>query len=184
MSRVGRSPIAVPQGVTIGIENEVISVKGPKGELSQAIPEGISVEQSDGVLSVVRASDSREHRSLHGLTRALVANMVTGVTAGFQKNLEINGVGYRAMLQGSKLVLTVGFSHPVEVAPPTGISFVVEGTNKVGVVGIDKQLVGQVAAEVRGVRKPEPYKGKGIKYANEVIRRKAGKGGKAGGKKK
>lgn len=177
MSRVGRAPIPVPNGVTVSISDGVVRVKGPKGELSQVIPEGITVQQQDGVLAVTRASDDRFLRAQHGLTRTLVANMVTGVTTGFQKNLEINGVGYRAALQGTKLVLSVGYSHPVEIAPPPGISFVVDGTNKVGVVGIDKQLVGQIAAEVRRVRKPEPYKGKGIKYADEVIRRKAGKGG-------
>lgn len=184
MSRVGRSPIAVPKGVTVGVENDIIHVKGPRGALSQPLPGGIALEQNDSTLSVTRASDAREHRALHGLTRALVANMVQGVTGGFQKNLEIAGVGYRAALQGPKLVLTVGYSHPVEINPPDGISFVVDGTTRVGIQGIDKQLVGQVAAEIRSVRAPEPYKGKGIKYQGEVIRRKAGKGGKAGGKKK
>lgn len=183
MSRVGRSPISMPKGVTVGVDDQVVTVTGPRGELTHVMPEGIAIEQNDGTLTLARANDDRDQRSLHGLTRSLVANMVQGVSAGFQKNLEINGVGYRAALQGSKLVLTVGFSHPVEVIPPSGVTFIVEGSNRVGVTGIDKQLVGQVAAEVRSVRKPEPYKGKGIKYADEVVRRKAGKGGKAGGKK-
>jgi large subunit ribosomal protein L6 len=184
MSRVGRSPIPLPNTVTIAVEDQMVRVKGPKGQLERPLPEGITIQQDDGTLNVQRESDARQLRALHGLTRALVANMVTGVTTGFQKNLEISGVGYRAALQGTKLVLTVGYSHPVEINPPAGISFVVETPTRIGVAGIDKELVGQVAAEVRGVRKPEPYKGKGIKYQNEVIRRKAGKGGKAGGKKK
>ncbi|MDB5057925.1 MAG: ribosomal protein [Chloroflexi bacterium] len=189
MSRIGKRPVPVPAGVTVTIDGKNVSVQGPKGKLSHVVPEGVSVERNDGVLVVQRASDSKTDRSLHGLTRTLVDNMVIGVTAGFSKTLEINGVGYRAQLAGKGLTLSLGFSHPVVVTPPEGISFTVQEGRatepyRVTVTGIDKQVVGETAAEIRRWRKPEPYKGKGIKYAGEVIRRKAGKSGKVGGKKK
>lgn len=184
MSRIGRTPIPVPSGVQVTTNGLEITVKGPKGQLSRELPADIAVNQGDGTLLVTRPTDSRRHRALHGLTRTLVANMVQGVTNGFQKNLEIQGVGYRAQKQGEKLVLQVGYSHPVEVNPPEGISFVLETPTRVGVAGINKELVGEIAAQVRRIRKPEPYKGKGIRYQGEVVRRKAGKAGKAGGGKK
>lgn len=177
MSRIGRKPISLPPGVEIKIEDGVITVKGPKGVLSQAIPEDISIDQQASELLVTRPSDIKKHRAMHGLTRALVANMVTGVTSGFEKKLEMVGVGYRAQMQGSKLVLSIGFSHPVEIDPPTGIEFEVPAVTKITVKGIDKQLVGNTAADIRAIRKPEPYKGKGLRYENEVVRRKAGKTG-------
>jgi len=178
----------VPAGVTVTLDSGTVRVKGPKGELSHEVPDGISVERSDGVLLVKRASDSNTHRALHGLTRTLVDNMVVGVTAGFSKTLEITGVGYRAQVTGKGLTLALGFSHPVVITPPEGISFTVQegratDPSKVTVMGIDKQVVGETAAEIRRWREPEPYKGKGIKYAGEIIRRKAGKSGKVGGKK-
>jgi large subunit ribosomal protein L6 len=173
-------PIAVPANVTIDISDGAVSVKGPKGELSRAVPRTISITRDNGALLVQRQSDEPTQRSLHGLTRSLVANMVTGVTDGFSRRLEVNGVGYRAAVTGGNLVLQVGYSHPVLYPAPPGISFAVQG-NAITVSGADKELVGEVAAQVRRVRKPEPYKGKGIKYAEEVIRRKAGK---AGAKKK
>lgn len=177
MSRIGRKPISLPPGVEIKIEDKLITVKGPKGVLSQAIPEDISIKQEESVLLVERPSDIKKHRAMHGLTRALVANMVTGVTTGFEKKLEMVGVGYRAQLQGSKLVLNIGFSHPVEIDPPQGIEFEVPAVTKITVKGIDKQLVGNTAADIRAIRKPEPYKGKGLRYENETVRRKAGKTG-------
>ncbi|MCX5779422.1 MAG: 50S ribosomal protein L6 [Firmicutes bacterium] len=177
MSRIGRKPISLPPGVEIKIENGVITVKGPKGVLTQSIPEDITIDQQAGELLVTRPSDAKKHRAFHGLTRALVANMVTGVTTGFEKKLEMVGVGYRAQLQGSKLVISIGFSHPVEVEPPVGIEFEVPAVTKITVKGIDKQLVGNTAADIRAIRKPEPYKGKGLRYENEVVRRKAGKTG-------
>lgn len=177
MSRIGRKPISLPPGVEIVMENNVITVKGPKGVLSQQIPEDISIVKEENELLVQRPSDIKKHRALHGLTRALVANMVEGVTNGFEKKLELVGVGYRAQMQGSKLVISIGFSHPVEVEPPDGISFEVPAVTRITVKGIDKQLVGNTAAHIRAIRKPEPYKGKGIKYEKEVIRRKAGKAG-------
>jgi large subunit ribosomal protein L6 len=177
-------PIPVPTGVQVQLEDRVIRVKGPKGELSRQIPAGITARLVDSQIRVERASDAKEHRALHGLMRTLIANMVEGVTKGFQKNLEISGVGYRVTKSGDRLILSVGYSAPVELIPPPGISFVVESPTRFGVAGIDKELVGQVAAQVRAIRPPEPYKGKGIRYADEQIRRKAGKGGKAGGKKK
>lgn len=177
MSRIGRKPISLPPGVEIKIEENIITVKGPKGVLSQAIPEDITIDQQEKELVVTRPSDIKKHRAMHGLTRALVANMVTGVTVGFEKKLEMVGVGYRAQMQGSKLVINIGFSHPVEVEPPQGIEFEVPALTKITVKGIDKQLVGNTAADIRAIRKPEPYKGKGLKYENETIRRKAGKTG-------
>jgi large subunit ribosomal protein L6 len=177
VSRIGKKPISLPAGVEIKIENGVITVEGPKGILSQAIPEDISIDQQADELLVTRPSDAKRHRAMHGLARALVANMVTGVTAGFEKKLEMVGVGYRAQLQGSKLVINIGFSHPVEVEPPAGIEFEVPAVTKITVKGIDKQLVGNTAADIRAIRKPEPYKGKGLRYENEVVRRKAGKTG-------
>ncbi len=180
MSRIGRKPIDLPKGVEVKVDGNVVTVKGPKGQLAQAIPEDISVKLEDGVLHVERPSDAKKHRALHGLTRALLANMVTGVVSGFEKKMEMVGVGYRAQMQGKKLVVNVGYSHPVEFEPPEGIEFEVPAPTKITVKGIDKQLVGNTAAVIRATREPEPYKGKGIKYENEVIRRKAGK---AGGKK-
>lgn len=182
MSRIGRMPIPVPSGVTVKIDGNVVSVKGPKGELSREIPKDITVEQNEGVLNVTRPSDAKEHRSLHGLSRTLVANMVTGVTKGFTKTLEIAGVGYRAAKSGSKLALTLGFSHPVEVEPPAGITIDVPAPTKIIVSGIDKEAVGALAAKIRSFREPEPYKGKGIKYEGEVVRRKVGKAGGKGKK--
>ncbi|MDD3364288.1 MAG: 50S ribosomal protein L6 [Syntrophomonas sp.] len=177
MSRIGRKPISLPTGVEINIDNNIITVKGPKGTLSQSIPEDITIDQEEKELLVKRPSDAKKHRALHGLTRALVANMVTGVTSGFEKKLEMVGVGYRAQMQGSKLVISIGFSHPVEVEAPEGIEFEVPAVTKITVKGIDKQLVGNTAAHIRAIRKPEPYKGKGLRYENEVVRRKAGKTG-------
>jgi large subunit ribosomal protein L6 len=173
-------PITVPKNVTIDIADGTVHVKGPKGELERSVPSQISVITDDGTLRVERSSDEPTHRSLHGLTRSLIANMVTGVTDGFTRRLEVNGVGYRAAVSAGSLVLQVGYSHPVLVPAPDGITFAVQG-NAITVTGADKELVGEVAAQVRRVRPPEPYKGKGIKYAEEVIRRKAGK---AGAKKK
>lgn len=184
MSRIGRAPIPVPPGVQVVIEGNRVTVKGPKGELSRAFHPDVTVVQEDGHLLVSRRGDSKEQRALHGLTRALLANMVQGVTQGYQKVLEISGVGYRAGKVGDRLILQMGYSHPVELTPPPGVTFAVDGTTKVAVQGINKELVGQVAAQVRAVRAPEPYKGKGLHYLTERIRRKAGKGGKAGGKKK
>ena len=178
MSRIGRKPVTVPDGVTVDIKPGLVSVKGPKGELSQALSPDMKVTQSDGTLTVDRPTDRGEHRALHGLTRSLIANMVTGVTDGYEKRLEIQGVGYRARLQGKALELSVGYSHPVSVSAPDGIDFEVPVPTQVVVRGIDKQLVGEIAARIRRTRPPEPYKGKGVKYVGEVIRRKAGKAGK------
>jgi large subunit ribosomal protein L6 len=161
-------------------ENNFVRVKGPKGQLERQLPGEMILEQEGTTITVKRPSDARQHRALHGLTRTLLNNMVVGVTDGFKKDLEIVGVGYRAAKDGSVLVLQVGYSHPVRMDPPEGISYSVEGTNRVAVQGIDKELVGEMAARIRGIRKPEPYKGKGIRYAGEVVRRKAGKTGKAG----
>jgi large subunit ribosomal protein L6 len=183
MSRIGRMPIKVPGGVEIDIApDSVINVKGPKGELSQRVPSKMAVTQADGEVLVTRPDDEKDSKSLHGLTRTLIANMVEGVTNGYRKTLEISGVGYRAGRAGTRLTLQVGFSHPVEIAPPPGIAFEVETPTRVHVVGIDKALVGEIAAQVRRVRPPEPYLGKGIRYAGERIRRKAGKAGKVGSK--
>ena len=191
MSRIGRAPITVPAKVQVNwTEDNLVTVKGPKGQLSQQVDPALKLTLEDGTLSVTRPSDSKEHKAKHGLYRTLVNNMVLGVTTGFTKQLEIHGVGYRANKVGENLVIQVGYSHPVEVQPPDGISLSVDGVDaatkatRVSVTGIDKQLVGQVAAVIRNVRKPEPYKGKGIRYTGEVVRRKAGKAGKVGGKKK
>jgi large subunit ribosomal protein L6 len=181
MSRIGRMPIALPEGVEVAQEGSRLRVSGPLGTLEREIHPEMKVERSDGQLQVVRPSDQPRHRALHGLTRTLVANMVTGVTTGFTRALEISGVGYRAQLQGEKLVLALGYSHPVEVDPPAGIEFRVETPTRLAVFGADKELVGQTAAYIRSRRKPEPYKGKGIRYAGEHILRKAGKAGKVGG---
>jgi large subunit ribosomal protein L6 len=183
MSRIGRLPIAVPSGVDVQIDGRRVTVKGPKGELSRELHPDIAVNREDGNLVVTRPTEQKHHKQLHGLTRTLVNNMVVGVTTGYRKGLEITGVGYRAALNGQKLTLNLGYSHPIEIDPPDGISFELETPTRLSVVGIDKELVGQVAAQVRATRKPEPYKGKGVKYAGERIRRKAGKAGKIGGKK-
>jgi large subunit ribosomal protein L6 len=179
MSRIGKAPIPVPSGVDVAIDGPAVTVKGPKGELSRDIPGGITLRQDGDQLLVERPDDERESRALHGLVRSLVNNMVVGVTAGFRKDLDIVGVGYRAAAQGSdKLDLSLGFSHPVVVEAPEGIQFVVPQPTRIEVHGIDKQLVGQVAANIRSIRKPEPYKGKGVRYSGEQVRRKAGKAGK------
>ena len=180
MSRIGRMPIPLPDGVEVKQDGSRVTVTGPLGTLERVLHPEMTLEREDGTLRVVRPTDEPRHRALHGLTRSLVNNMVTGVTTGFTKNLEISGVGYRAQLQGSKLVLALGYSHPVEVDPPAGIEFRVETPTRLGVFGADKELVGQIAAYIRSQRKPEPYKGKGIKYAGEQILRKAGKAGKVG----
>lgn len=184
MSRIGRMPISVPDKVTVSIDNGLVQVKGPKGNLEQSIPEGIRVVQQDGHLVVERESEIKRHKAMHGLTRTLVNNMVVGVTTGYTRTLDITGVGYRATMAGQRLNLALGFSHPVDVMPPPGVSFAVEPQNRIVVSGIDKQQVGETAAQIRRLRPPEPYKGKGIRYSDEVIRRKAGKAGKVGGKKK
>jgi large subunit ribosomal protein L6 len=181
MSRIGRLPITLPQGVEIDQQGRTLRVKGPLGQLERDIHPEMKLERSDGELRVVRPSDEPRHRALHGLTRTLVNNMVTGVTSGFTKGLEISGVGYRAQLQGEKLVLALGYSHPVEIVPPAGIEFRVETPTRLAVFGADKELVGHVAARIRSKRKPEPYKGKGIRYTGEQVLRKAGKAGKVGG---
>ncbi|MGQ9627952.1 MAG: 50S ribosomal protein L6 [Anaerolineae bacterium] len=179
MSRIGRMPIPMPQGVEVEIKGNFVRVKGPKGELSRTFSPDISIAMKDNQLIVTRPDDHRIRRAMHGLTRALLANMVTGVTEGYKKVLEVEGVGYRAELKGNKLVLQVGFSHPVEVEPPPGITFEVDrGGKTFSVSGIDKELVGEVAARIRAIRKPEPYKGKGIRYQGEYVRLKAGKAGK------
>lgn len=182
MSRIGRKPVALPQGVHVEVEGNLVKVKGPKGELTQTVHPDMKINVSENQITVERPSDEKQHRALHGLTRALIANMVQGVTVGYSKGLDINGVGYRAAKQGKNIVLSIGYSHPVEITPLAGIEFEVPAANKIIVKGIDKQAVGQMAAEIRAVREPEPYKGKGIKYENEIIRRKAGKAGKAGKK--
>ena len=179
MSRIGRMPIAVPAGVTVDIaENNKVTVKGPKGTLERVLPAEMEIKLEDGHIVVTRPNGLKKMKSLHGLTRSLLANMVHGVTEGYEKVLEVNGVGYRAQKQGKKLVLSLGYSHPVEMEDPEGLESVVEGQNKIIVKGIDKEKVGQYAAEIRDKRRPEPYKGKGIKYVDEVIRRKVGKTGK------
>jgi large subunit ribosomal protein L6 len=180
MSRIGKLPIAIAKNVQVDVDGSHVKVKGPKGELSRTFPEGVSITVDEGSARVQRANDEKRTRALHGLSRSLLANMVAGVSDGFTKTLELQGVGYRVTQSGPKVTLAVGFSHPVEVAPPDGISLEVEGQNRLHVRGIDKELVGQVAANIRKVRKPEPYKGKGIRYLGERVRRKAGKAGKAG----
>ena len=183
MSRIGRLPIPVPSGVDVTIDGRQVTVKGPKGTLSRALHPDMTISREDGTLVVTRPTEQKTHKQLHGLTRTLVNNMVVGVTDGYRKGLEITGVGYRAALTGKKLQLNLGYSHQIEIDPPEGITFEVENPTRLAVVGIDKELVGQIAAKVRATRKPEPYKGKGVRYAGEYIRRKAGKAGKIGGKK-
>ena len=183
MSRIGRLPITVPATVDVTIDGRQLTVKGPKGTLSRVLHPDMSVAQEDGTIVVTRPTEQKTHKQLHGLTRTLVNNMVVGVTDGYRKGLEITGVGYRAALNGKKLTLNLGYSHQIEIDPPEGITFEVENPTRLAVVGIDKELVGQIAAQVRSTRKPEPYKGKGVRYAGEYIRRKAGKAGKIGGKK-
>jgi len=179
VSRVGRMPVEIPSGVDVKIDGSYVKIKGPKGELEFTFSPDIEISSQDGGINVKRPSDARDMRSLHGTTRALIQNMVTGVTDGFQKELQLVGVGYRANMEGKNLVLNVGFSHPVEIVPPAGISFEVgDRAQQVFITGIDKQAVGQIAADIRKVRPPEPYKGKGIRYKDEYIRRKAGKAGK------
>lgn len=179
MSRIGKLPVNLPAGVDVQVSGSTVKVKGPKGELKQTFPAVMKINNEEGVVTVVRPSDEKEHRALHGMTRALINNMVTGVTSGFTKVLEVEGVGYRSEMSGSTLVLYVGYSHPVEVEPPDGVEFQSENRGReIRVFGIDKQVVGQVAANIRKIRPPEPYKGKGIRYQGEIIRRKAGKSGK------
>ena len=179
MSRIGRMPIAIPAGVTVTIaENNVVTVKGPKGTLERQLPAEMEIKEADGHITVSRPNDLKKMKSLHGLTRTLINNMIHGVTEGYEKKLEVNGVGYRAQKQGKKLTLSLGYSHPVEMEDPEGIETVLDGQNLIIVKGISKEKVGQYAAEIRDKRRPEPYKGKGIKYADEVIRRKVGKTGK------
>jgi len=181
MSRIGRMPIHIPSGVQVKIEDGQVVVQGPRGSLAQAIPPEITVQIEDSTITVKRPSDDRQHRALHGLTRALIANMITGVTQGFRKTLLVEGVGYRAEMQGDQLVLFLGYSHPIYRLPPEGVKFEVDPKAKtITVEGHDKQVVGQVAADLRALRPPEPYKGKGIRYVDEHIRRKAGKAGKVG----
>jgi large subunit ribosomal protein L6 len=178
MSRIGRLPIEIPTGVDVTVTGSAVTVKGPKGELALTVASPIEVKIEDGQLLVTRPDDERESRSLHGLTRTLIANQIIGVTNGYSKGLEIVGTGYRVQAKGGSLEFALGFSHSITVDPPAGISFAVEGNNKLTVHGIDKQAVGEVAANIRKLRKPEPYKGKGVRYAGEVVRRKAGKSGK------
>ncbi len=180
MSRIGRKPIAVPAGVDVVVDGSTVTVKGPKGTLTGTFNPNMTISLDNGEVTVTRPNDDKENRSLHGLTRTLIANMIEGVHNGFKKELEIVGIGYRAAMQGTALQLNVGFSHQVVMTPPEGIKIEVPAPNQIVISGYDKQLVGQFASEVRGVRPPEPYKGKGIKYANEVIRRKEGKAGKGG----
>lgn len=182
MSRIGKRPITIPAKVQVTIDGAKVVVKGPKGELSRELPNQVIVSQEGETLQVTRRDDSRTSRQMHGLSRTLVANMVEGVSTGFQRRLEIQGVGYRAAVQGRTLVLNMGFSHQVQIAPPEGVQFAVENNTNVIVSGYDKEMVGNIAAKIRDVRPPEPYKGKGIRYAGEVVRRKAGKTGKSGKK--
>lgn len=182
MSRIGKMPITVPAGVTVTIENNFVTVKGPKGELSRQINKNMKLTLDKGVLTVERPSDEKEDRAMHGLSRTLINNMIIGVTQGFSKTLEINGVGYRAAKQGQNINFTLGFSHPVVKEPPAGITFEVPAPNKIVVSGADKEVVGAVAAEIRTLRPPEPYKGKGIRYEGEFVRRKIGKAGAKGKK--
>ena len=182
MSRIGKLPVTIPSGVNVDIEGDEVAVKGPKGELRQRVLAHVGVKLEDGKVVVERNGDAKEYRAAHGLTRTLVNNMIEGVSKGFRKSLEIQGVGYRASKSGEKLNLTLGYSHPVSYEAPKGITLSVEGTNRIHVDGIDKQQVGEVAAEIRKLRAPEPYKGKGIRYAGEFVRKKLGKAGKAGKK--
>jgi len=178
MSRIGRLPIDIPAGVTVAVDGSAVTVKGPKGELLLNVASPIQVAVEENQVLVTRPDDERESRSLHGLTRTLISNNIVGVTQGYTKGLEVVGTGYRVAVKGSGVEFALGFSHPVFVEPPVGISFAVEGNNKLTVSGIDKQTVGEVAANIRKIRKPEPYKGKGVRYAGEIVRRKAGKAGK------
>ena len=178
MSRIGKAPITVPSGVDVTVEGQTVTVKGPKGTLAHTVDQPIAVSLDDGVLSVSRPNDERENRSLHGLSRSLLNNLVHGVSQGFERKLEIHGVGYRVQLKGSDLEFALGYSHPVKVPAPEGITFTLESPTRFAVQGIDKQLVGQVAANIRRLRRPDPYKGKGVRYAGEQIRRKVGKTGK------
>ncbi|MGQ9870936.1 50S ribosomal protein L6 [Leptodesmis sp.] len=178
MSRIGKRPISIPNKVTVSIDGQAVAVKGPKGELSRVLPAEVEVVQEGETILVKRRDDSRVARQRHGLSRTLVANMVEGVSQGFQRRLEIIGVGYRAQVQGKNLILNVGYSHPIQIEPPDGIQMAVENNTNVIVSGIDKEIVGNTAARIRAVRPPEPYKGKGIRYAGEVVKRKAGKAGK------
>lgn len=178
MSRIGKLPIGVPGSVNVTIDGQNVTVKGPKGELSLVVKEPISVSHEDAQITVSRPNDERDSRALHGLTRTLIANNIQGVTEGFAKELEVVGTGYRVQQKGTGIEMTLGFSHPVSFDPPQGIALEVEGNNKITVRGIDKQMVGETAANIRKLRKPEPYKGKGVRYAGEVVRRKAGKAGK------
>ncbi|MCP2030019.1 large subunit ribosomal protein L6 [Okibacterium sp. HSC-33S16] len=178
MSRIGRLPIEIPAGVTVSVDGSAVSVKGPKGELALNVASPIEVKVEDGQVLVTRPDDERESRSLHGLTRTLISNQIIGVTQGYTKGLEVVGTGYRVAQKGSSVEFALGFSHPVLIDPPAGITLTVEGNNKLTVSGIDKQAVGEAAANIRKIRKPEPYKGKGVRYAGEIVRRKAGKAGK------
>jgi large subunit ribosomal protein L6 len=178
MSRIGRLPIEIPAGVTVAVDGSVVSVKGPKGELTLTVANPIEAKVEDGQVLVTRPDDERESRSLHGLTRTLISNQIIGVTQGYTKGLEVVGTGYRVAQKGSSVEFALGFSHPVLIEPPAGITLTVEGNNKLTVSGIDKQAVGEAAANIRKIRKPEPYKGKGVRYAGEIVRRKAGKAGK------
>ncbi len=181
MSRIGKQPVPIPDKVQVTIDGSLVTVKGPKGELSHRFPVDMTIKQQDGQIVVERPTDQKRHRALHGMTRALIANMVSGVSEGFEKVLEIVGVGYRAEMQGQTLVMHLGYSHPIEVQPPQDMEFVVEERGRlVRVRGIDKQVVGQIAADIRNLRPPEPYKGKGVRYQGEYVRRKAGKAGKVG----
>ena len=182
MSRIGRLPVKVPQGVDVKIDGHTVRVKGPKGELVRTFHPNVTVTRDDGTLVVARKDDAKSTRALHGLTRSLLQNMVTGVTTGYARDLEISGTGYRAVLQGKKLQLSLGFSHPIEIEPPAGVTFATETPQKLRVAGTDKEAVGEMAAKIRSLRVPDPYKAKGIKYAEERIRRKAGKAGKVGAK--
>jgi large subunit ribosomal protein L6 len=182
VSRIGKQPIVIPAGVTVTVENNLVTVKGPKGELTRQINKDMILEQEAGQLLVSRPSDNKTHRSLHGLSRTLIANMVTGVTAGFTKTLEIVGVGYRAAKAGNNVNMTLGFSHPVVIEPPAGITLDVPAPNRIVISGINKESVGAIAANIRSLREPEPYKGKGIKYEGEYVRRKVGKAGGKGKK--
>ncbi len=179
MSRIGKAPVAIPKGVEVAVTGRTVEVKGPKGRLVRTIPPAMTVEVADGTIVVRRPTDLDSHRALHGLTRALLANMVRGVTEGYRVELEIHGVGYRAAKQGAGLTLQVGYSHPVEVAPPAGVTFELPQPTRIAVVGIDNELVGQIAARIRAIRKPDPYKGKGIRYAGERIKLRPGKAGRA-----
>ncbi len=182
MSRIGKLPIQLPKGVDVTVDGRTLKVKGPKGELTRTFHPAVEIAREDGSLVVKRKDDSPTSRALHGLSRTLLANMVIGVTQGYTKDLEISGTGYRAQLAGKKLTLALGYSHPIEIDPPAGVSFTTETPQKIKVSGIDKEVVGEIAAKIRGMRVPDPYKAKGVKYAGEVIRRKAGKAGKVGAK--